>query len=617
MNESLIKTAPEFTPETLAVSSEDISSEAFAELLETYLTEHDLSEGRVVKGHITNIDNDFVIVDVGLKTEGRIPKKEFLNNGVLENIEINSDIEVYVERIENALGDIVLSREKARREETWKTLEKKSNASEPVNGVIFMRTRGGFYVNLDGVKAFLPGSQVDIRPIRDISPLMNKEQPFQILKIDRKRNNIVVSRRAILEESRAEQKAELINKIKEGDVCEGFVKCIVEYGAFIDIGGMDGLMHLTDMSWRRITHPSQTLSQGDTVKVQVIKTNHETQRISLGMKQLTEDPWTSIEEKYQIGSKCKGRITNITDYGAFVEIEDGVEGLIHSSEMSWTKKNIHPSKLLSISQEVEVVVLSIDRAKRRISLGLKQVSENPWISFSEKNPQGSIVEGNIKSITEFGLFIGLSDDIDGMVHYTDISWNNKGEELIKNYKKGELVKAKVLSIDMEKERISLGIKQLKEDPMKSVDFHKGDTVTCTITEIATNGIEVSLGKDNANKAFIKKSDLSRDRLEQRTERFAVGDKVDAMITSIDKNNRKIILSIKALEVAEEKEAVAQYGSSDSGASLRDILGAALLQEEEEADDTKAEQKTTSHKSAKTKDSSKTEKKETDLGKKKN
>ncbi|HEY3799693.1 MAG TPA: 30S ribosomal protein S1 [Caulobacteraceae bacterium] len=549
----------------------------FAALLDESMGRGDFSEGTVVSGRVAAIEKDFAIIDVGLKTEGRIPVKEFgVDDDGKPTLKVGDTVEVFLERVENALGEAVISRDKARREEAWTRLEAVYARNEPVMGSIVGRVKGGFTVDLGGASAFLPGSQVDIRPVRDVGPLMGREQPFAILKMDRPRGNIVVSRRAILEEARAEQRTELVSQLTEGEVREGVVKNITDYGAFVDLGGIDGLLHVTDMSWKRVSHPSQVLAVGDTVKVQIVKINPETQRISLGMKQLQSDPWDGVEAKYPVGAKFKGRITNITDYGAFVELEAGVEGLVHVSEMSWTKKNVHPGKIVSTSQEVEVVVLDVDASKRRVSLGLKQAMQNPWEEFLEKHPIGSSVEGEVKNATEFGLFIGLDNDIDGMVHLSDIDWNTPGEEAISRYKKGEVVRARVLDVDVEKERISLGIKQLGGDPLAGDVYRKGQTVTVTVTEITSGGIEVKFGDDEAPiTAFIRKSDLSRDRGEQRPERFGIGDRMDAQITNIDKAARRISLSVKALEAAEEKEAIEQYGSSDSGASLGDILGAAL------------------------------------------
>jgi small subunit ribosomal protein S1 len=553
------------------------SRDDFSALLEESLGGRDLMEGQVVHGKVVAIEKDFAIIDVGLKTEGRVPLKEFgQGEEGNEPLKTGDTVEVFLERVENALGEAVISREKARREEAWTRLEAIYERNEPVQGVIVGRVKGGFTVDLGGASAFLPGSQVDIRPVRDVGPLMGREQPFAILKMDRPRGNIVVSRRAILEEARAEQRTELVSQLQEGEVREGVVKNITDYGAFVDLGGIDGLLHVTDMSWKRVSHPSQVLAVGDTVKVQIVKINPETQRISLGMKQLQSDPWDGVEAKYPVGAKFKGRITNITDYGAFVELEPGVEGLVHVSEMSWTKKNVHPGKIVSTSQEVEVVVLDVDASKRRISLGLKQAMANPWDAFLEAHPVGSTVEGEVKNATEFGLFIGLDSDIDGMVHLSDLDWTAPGEEAIARYTKGEMVKARVLDVDVEKERISLGIKQLAGDPMTGDSFRKGQTVTVTVTEITSGGIEVKFGEDEAPMtAFIRKSDLSRDRADQRPERFAVGDRLDAQVTNVDKAARRVSLSVKALEMAEEKEAIQQFGSSDSGASLGDILGAAL------------------------------------------
>ncbi|MNJ31188.1 30S ribosomal protein S1 [compost metagenome] len=489
---------------------------------------------------------------------------------------VGDNVEVYLERVENALGEAVISRDKARREEAWTRLEAVFAEGQPVNGAIVGRVKGGFTVDLGGASAFLPGSQVDIRPVRDVGPLMGKEQPFAILKMDRPRGNIVVSRRAILEEARAEQRTELVGQLQEGEVREGVVKNITDYGAFVDLGGIDGLLHVTDMSWKRVSHPSQVLAVGDTVKVQIVKINPDTQRISLGMKQLQSDPWDGVEAKYPVNAKYTGRVTNITDYGAFVELEPGVEGLVHVSEMSWTKKNVHPGKIVSTSQEVDVIVLDVDSAKRRISLGLKQAQNNPWEAFLEAHPVGSTVEGEVKNATEFGLFVGLDNDIDGMVHLSDLDWNVSGEEAIQRYRKGETIKAKVLDVDIDKERVSLGVKQLGGDPMEGDTYKRGQQITVTVTAIETGGIEVKFGEDDAPvTAFVRKSDLSRDRNEQRTERFAVGDRVDAMITGVDKATRRVSVSIKALEMKDEQEAIEQFGSSDSGASLGDILSAAL------------------------------------------
>ncbi len=559
------------------------SRDDFAAMLDASFGEADALEGSVIKGIVVAIEKDMAVIDVGLKTEGRVALKEFSGPGRDQVLKVGDEVEVYLERIENALGEAVISRDKARREESWVKLEKAFEAKEKVEGVIFNQVKGGFTVDLDGAVAFLPRSQVDIRPIRDVTPLMNVPQPFEILKMDRRRGNIVVSRRTVLEESRAEQRHEIVGKLEEGQVIEGTVKNITDYGAFVDLGGIDGLLHVTDIAWRRVNHPTEVLNIGQTVRVKIIKINHDTHRISLGMKQLLEDPWQGIEAKYPLQARFHGRVTNITDYGAFVELEPGIEGLIHVSEMSWTKKNVHPGKIVSTSQEVDVQVLEVDSVKRRISLGLKQTLQNPWEAFAEKYPVGSEVEGEVKNKTEFGLFIGLEGDVDGMVHLSDLDWKRPGEQVIEEYKKGDMVKAQVLDVDVEKERISLGVKQLGSDPFASAktseeggagELRKGAVVTCEIIEVKEGGLEVQIAGTDLT-AFIKRNELARDRGDQRPERFAVGEKVDARITLFDRKARKVAVSIKALEVAEEKEAIAQFGSADSGASLGDILGAAL------------------------------------------
>jgi small subunit ribosomal protein S1 len=550
----------------------------FASLLEESFADGHAGEGQVVRGIVTAIEKDMAIIDVGLKVEGRVPLKEFGAKAKDGTLKVGDTVEVYVERIENALGEAMLSREKARREESWVRLEEKFSKGERVEGVIFNQVKGGFTVDLDGAVAFLPRSQVDIRPIRDVTPLMHNPQPFEILKMDKRRGNIVVSRRTVLEESRAEQRSEIVQNLEEGQVVEGVVKNITDYGAFVDLGGIDGLLHVTDMAWRRVNHPTEILNIGQTVKVQIIRINQETHRISLGMKQLESDPWSDIGTKFPIGKKITGTVTNITDYGAFVELEPGIEGLIHVSEMSWTKKNVHPGKILSTSQQVDVVVLEVDPAKRRISLGLKQTLENPWEAFARNHPVGSEVEGEVKNKTEFGLFIGLEGDVDGMVHLSDLDWTRPGEQVIEEYNRGDMVKAQVLDVDIDKERISLGIKQLSRDAAgdaaASGELRKNAVVTCEVTGVKDGGLDVRLVESGLD-SFIKRNDLSRDRDEQRPERFTVGQKVDARVIAYDKKTRKVQVSIKALEIAEEKEAVAQYGSTDSGASLGDILGAAL------------------------------------------
>ena len=551
------------------------SNENFAALLDETMGSGDGLEGTVIKGTVVAIDNAHAIIDVGLKSEGRIPLSEFATAGQAAELKVGDRVEVFLERMEDKNGDAQISREKARREESWNQLEKAFGDSVRVTGTIFGRVKGGFTVDLSGAVAFLPGSQVDIRPVRDISALLNTSQDFQILKMDRRRGNIVVSRRAVLEESRAEARSELVSSLKEGQVLQGVVKNITDYGAFVDLGGVDGLLHVTDIAWRRINHPAEALTIGQVVMVQVIRFNSDSQRISLGMKQLESDPWEGVVNKYPINTRFTGRITNITDYGAFVELEPGIEGLVHVSEMSWTKKNAHPSKIVSTSQEVEVMILDVDSNKRRISLGLKQCMDNPWDGFTDRHPIGSTIEGEIRNITEFGLFIGLSGDIDGMVHLSDLDWNLSGEEAVAKYKKGDILKAKVLDVDSAKERISLGVKQLEVDPFESstANIKRGDVVTGTVSAVEDGGLAIDLG--DSGSGYIRRAELSRDRDEQRTERFSVGDQVEAKITSIDRGTRRIQLSIKAREVDEDKKAIADYGSSESGASLGDILGAAM------------------------------------------
>ncbi len=587
------------------------SVDDFAALLEESLSKINLSEGTVINGKVTAIENDYVIVDVGLKTEGRIPVREFKTAAGPSIPEQGDSVDVYLDRVENSVGEAVLSREKARRQESWNKLEKLHADGVRVEGVIFGRVKGGFTVDLDGAIAFLPGSQVDVKPIRDIGGMLNVSQPFQILKMDRKRGNIVVSRRAIIEDSKGDFNPELADNLKEGQTLDGIVKNITDYGAFIDLGGMDGLLHVTDISWKRVNHPSDLLKIGQSVKVQVTKINAESKRVSLGMKQLEADPWDGITDKYPINTKLKGHVTNITDYGAFVEIEPGIEGLTHVSEMSWTKKNIHPGKIVSSSQEVEVVILEIDHEKRRISLGMKQCVENPWAKFAETYPVGSVVNGETKNSTEFGLFVGLEGDLDGMIHLSDLDWNEKPEVSLEKYQKGQIIDVKVLDIDVDKERISLGVKQLADDPYSSLgQIKKGDTVTCYITNIRDGGLDVTIGKDGAPSS-IKRTDLSVDKSEQRPDRFDIGEMVDAKVTQIDQKNNKIILSIKSLQIDQEKEAVKQYGSADSGASLGDILGEALnIANDQEENEKPIESQDAAIETSEKNTKSKTEKKET-------
>ena len=547
------------------------TTENFEELLNEQFGDKGIV-GSVVKGTIIRVTDDFVMVDVGLKSEGRIPLREFGQNPELK---VGDQIEVMVDRYEDKDGNIVLSREKARREEAWVELEKSMNAGERVNGIIFGRVKGGFTVDLQGAIAFLPGSQIDIRPIRDISPLMGVSQPFQILKMDRERGNIVVSRRVVLEETRAEARAELIDAIKEGAVLDGIVKNITDYGAFVDLGGVDGLLHVTDISWKRINHPAEMLTVGQNIKVQVIKFNEDTQRISLGMKQLESDPWEAVASKYKVGDVKKGVVTNITDYGAFVELEEGIEGLVHVSEMSWTRKNVHPGKIVSTSEEVEVKVLEVDPEKRRISLGIKQCQPNPWAAYVEAHPAGSVIEGTIKNITEFGLFVGLTDEIDGMIHLSDIAWGVSGEDAVKNYEKGQEIKAKIIDVDVEKERISLGIKQLDENnaALALENLKKGDVVKAIVKSVEDKGVNVEV---EGIPALIKKADLSKEKDGQVLENYHEGDVLEAKLTSVDRKNGKLGVSVKAFEIDEEKKALEEYSNSNSSnTTFGDALGEAL------------------------------------------
>lgn len=587
---------------------DNTDSKEFASLLEESLKGQDTFTGSVVNGTVIALENDFVIVDVGLKSEGRISKHEFSKPGEDPEIKVGDVVEVFVERMENRHGDTVLSREKARREEVWVELEKSHEKEERVTGVIFGRVKGGFTVDLGGAVAFLPGSQVDIRPVRDVSPLMGTPQPFHILKMDRARGNIVVSRRAVLEESRAEARSELLDDLSEGQVLQGVVKNITDYGAFVDLGGVDGLLHVTDISWKRVSHPSEVLQIGETIDVQVIRFNEDNGRISLGMKQLNDDPWTDIAGKYNVGDKFTGRVTNIADYGAFVELENGIEGLVHVSEMSWTKKNTHPGKIISTSQEVEVMILDVDQEKRRISLGIKQCQENPWEDFAINHKVGQELEGEVRNVTEFGLFVGMPGDIDGMVHLSDISWEDESEDALKAFNKGDMVKVKILDIDADKERVALGIKQLTDDPFEgSMDgMKKGSVVTGTVSEIGKTFVDVQIDENVVGR--IKKADLSRERSEQRPDRFAVGEKVDAKIVGMDKKSRKLSLSIKAREIDEDKQAMKEFGSTESGASLGDILGEALKENKGDAKEEKAEAKPKKKAAAKKKADDKPEEK---------
>jgi small subunit ribosomal protein S1 len=566
---------------TAANLSED-NIEDFAALLEDYIKRSEKKEGEVVAGLVTGVSADFITIDVGLKSEGRIPTREFTLASGQEMPRVGDEIEVYIDKLENRNGEAILSYEKVLREKTWTRLENALETAEKVNGIIFGRVKGGFTVDLGGAVAFLPGSQVDIRPVKEVDPLIGVEQPFIILKMDKKRGNIVVSRRAIMEESRSEQRSELLGKISEGVTLEGVVKNITDYGVFMDLGGVDGLLHITDISWRRINHPSEVLKVGQTIKVMVTKYNQDTKRVSLGLKQLEENPWVNANSRFPVGSRHVGRVTNITEYGAFVEINPGIEGLVHVSEMSWTKKNVPANQIIALSQEVEVMIIDIDEDKHRLSLGIKQCQENPWAKFASENPVGTKIRGEIRSITDFGLFIALTDDLDGLIHTNDLSWTEKGDVAIKKYKKGDVVDAVVIESEPDKERFALGIKQLSADPLAGEleKIKKGEAVTSTITAIREDGVEVEL--PGGIRATIKKAELARDKAERRPERFAVGERVDAKVTAFDRDTRKVTLSIRALEVEEEKRAIAEYGSADSGASLGDILGAALKEGEDKA-----------------------------------
>ena len=555
--------------------------ENFSELLEQSLSEFKYKEGQIIKGTVLSIVNDTVVVDVGLKAEGRIPIKEFHSPGEEHSVKVGDKYDVYLEKLENKEGEALLSRERARKEESWSNLEKQQNQKEQVTGVITGRVKGGFAVDINGAVAFLPGSQVDLKPIKDISPLLNKPQPMIILKMDKFRGNIVVSRRVLLEESRKADRSKLLSDINEGDKLKGVVKNITDYGVFVDLGGMDGLIHVTDISWERVNHPSEMFKIGEDIEVIVIKYDKENNRISLGLKQLTDDPWKNVENIYKVGAKIKSQISSIADYGAFIELEKGVEGLIHTSEMSWVNKNINPNSILKIGQEVEVIILEIDNIKRRISLGLKQCTENPWKIFASTKKVGDIAEGEIKNITDFGIFVGLTQELDGLIHASDITWEDSSSKAIEKYKIGEKVKFKILDIDVEKERVSLGIKQLTKSSIKEDKF-VNKTMTCVVEKIDEDKVIVSFEKDL--KGFVKKSNLAKVKTEQNTSRFAVGEKIDAKVLKKIAKDDTYELSIKDLEIQEEKEALKEYGSSSSGASIGDIIGAALEEDKKKSKD---------------------------------
>lgn len=546
--------------------------ENFSELLEQSLVDFKYKEGQIIKGRVLSIVNDTVVVDVGLKAEGRIPIKEFHSPGEEHGVKVGESYDVYLEKLENKEGEALLSRERARKEESWTNLEKIQNQKEQIMGVITGRVKGGFAVDINGAVAFLPGSQVDLKPVKDISPLINKPQPMIILKMDKLRGNIVVSRRVLLEESRKADRSKLLSDINEGDKLKGTVKNITDYGVFVDLGGMDGLIHVTDLSWERVNHPSEMFSIGEQIEVIVTKYDKENNRISLGLKQLTKDPWENVESLYKVGSKVKSSISSIADYGAFIELEKGVEGLIHTSEMSWVNKNINPNAILKVGEEVEVVILEIDNSKRRISLGLKQCTENPWKTFASSNKDGDIIEGKIKNITDFGIFVGLTNELDGLIHASDISWEDNGEKAILDFKIDQTIKSKILDIDVDKERVSLGIKQLTKGSNKTEKLIN-KTVTCVIKKI--NEDKIFIVFDDDLNGVIKKSNLAKVKTEQNTGRFAVGEKIDAKVLKKISKDGSYELSVKDLEIQEEKEALKEYGSSSSGASIGDIIGAAL------------------------------------------
>ncbi len=549
----------------------------FASLLDEFMDTATSFEGKVVKGTVVSIEKDVVLIDVGLKSEGNVSLRE-LQDFISGAVSVGQVIDIYVEKLEDRNGEVVLSIEKSRREACWSELEKAFNENSNVVGVIHSRVKGGYAVKIEGVPAFLPGSQVDIRPVRDANLLIGMEQPFKVLKIDRPRNNIVVSRRAVLEEARAEAKGKLISELSEGQIINGMVKSVTDYGAFIDLGGVDGLLHVTDISWKRVHHPSDLLKPGQNIDVMVLRFNKDIGRISLGMKQLEPDPWAGIDQRYKVGTKIKGKVSSIVDYGVFVTLEDTIEGLIHTSEMSWTKKNIHPSKLLCIADEVEAMILEVDGSKKKLSLGLKQCLPNPWKEVIEKHPVGSVFSGPIKNITEFGIFVGVTDELDGMVHMNDVSWQKAPDEAIKDYAVGQSVEVMVRGIDPDNERIRLGIKQLQEDKVGTSisQLERDRIVPAKIMRVSDRGLDVMIHDEIPS--FIKRADLAKERSDQRIERFNVGDVIEAKVVRVDKAGRKVELSIRAIEIDEHKKMMSEYGSSDqvSGTgSLGDILGEAM------------------------------------------
>ncbi|HCR86963.1 MULTISPECIES: 30S ribosomal protein S1 [Psychrobacter] len=542
--------------------------ESFAELFEASIEETglDIERGSVITGTVVAIDSDWITVDTGLKSEGIVAREEFLSEeGELE-VEVGDTVDVVVEAVDNGMGQTLLSREKAKRVETWNFLEKISDNDEIVKGIISSKVKGGFTVDIGSVRAFLPGSLVDVRPIRDTTHLEGKELEFKVIKLDQKRNNVVVSRRAVMEAENSAEREELLNKLEEGIEIEGIVKNLTDYGAFVDLGGIDGLLHITDMAWRRIKHPSEVVEVGQDLKVKVLKFDRERNRVSLGLKQLGTDPWDNVGGTYPVGSVVKARVTNLTDYGCFAEISEGIEGLVHVSEMDHTNKNIHPSKVVQVGDEVEVMILDIDEERRRISLGIKQTLANPWDEFDKKHERGDKITGTIKSITDFGIFIGLDGGIDGLVHLSDISWNETGEEAIRNYNKGDTVEAMVLSVDSEANRISLGIKQLSSDPFNEylVNNDRGAIVNGKVKEVDAKGATIELADEV--EAYLRASEIQRDRVEDATKHLSVGDDVEAKIISVDRKTRNINLSIKAKDEAEERQAIKELGSTGTTAA---------------------------------------------------
>ena len=530
-------------------------TENFAQLFEESLQELETRPGSIVKGTVVSIDKDIVLVDAGLKSESAIPAEQFKNaEGELE-IAIGDEVDVALDAVEDGFGETILSREKAKRHEAWVELEKAYDDKATIKGVINGKVKGGFTVEVNSVRAFLPGSLVDVRPVRDTTHLEGKELEFKVIKLDAKRNNVVVSRRAVIEAESSAERETLLANLEEGHEIKGIVKNLTDYGAFVDLGGVDGLLHITDMAWKRVKHPSEIVNVGDEINVKVLKFDKEKQRVSLGMKQMGNDPWQEIASRYPEGTKINGQVTNLTDYGCFVEIEDGVEGLVHVSEMDWTNKNIHPSKVVNLGDTVDVMVLEIDEERRRISLGLKQCIANPWETFAESHEKGDKVSGKIKSITDFGIFIGLDGGIDGLVHLSDISWNKSGEDAVRDYKKGDEISAVVLQVDPERERISLGVKQIEEDPFNKylTDNKKGAIVTGTVTAVDAKGVTVNLAEEVDG--YIRVADLSVDRIEDATEEAKVGDSIEAKFMGVDRKNRTVNLSVKAKDQADEKEAI--------------------------------------------------------------